>query len=335
MPVATTPQAEFVIPTVDISPYLKNHDASTSEAQKIIEDIRKACTTSGFFQLTGHGVPCELQEQMFQAAKLFFDLPFEEKMKLDRRVAGGISNRGYEVIGNQSLQDGTMTDLKEGFYIGQNVPADDPRSKAHPVLIGPNIWPSPELVPDHLFKEPTTLYREKTLQLGFAVMDLIAKSLPYGDEVFGQCATEDPVATIRMLHYPPQKTTDVKQLGAGAHTDFGMITLLLQDSQSGLQVYNPAADQWVDVPPVKEAYVVNVGDMLSMLTSGHYKSALHRVINHSGTHRYSCPLFLDGDVNFKLAALDGSTKPEDVITCEQHMISRFNETYGRVAKAAA
>ena len=139
---------------------------------------------------------------------------------------------------------------------------------------------------------------EKTLDLTHVVLDLIAKSLPYGDDVFKACVSGDPVATLRLLHYPHQTTINSRQLGAGAHTDFGFITLLLQDSQSSLQVYNAETGEWVGVLPVPGAYVVNVGDMLSMLTAGMYKSALHEAVNTSGTDRYPCPFSLMGMLIF-------------------------------------
>lgn len=98
----------FVIPTIDIAPYLA--DPSSPEAQKIITQVRDACVTTGFFSLVGHGISKELQEQLFDASKAFFALPLEEKKK---HVSPPLLNRGYELIGNQALQEGTLPDLKE------------------------------------------------------------------------------------------------------------------------------------------------------------------------------------------------------------------------------
>lgn len=96
----------FTIPTVDISSYLDDPDSSA--AREIIEQIRNACTTSGFFQITGHRIPTTLQAAVLQAAKELFDLPLEEKIKLT-----GPKSRGYELIGSQVLQQGAKPDLKE------------------------------------------------------------------------------------------------------------------------------------------------------------------------------------------------------------------------------
>lgn len=96
----------FTIPTVDLSSYLQNPDSA--EAQEVVDQIRDACTTSGFFQITGHGVGAPLQKAVFEAAGLVFGLPVEEKMKLKGKNA-----RGYEVMGTQTLQEGAKPDLKE------------------------------------------------------------------------------------------------------------------------------------------------------------------------------------------------------------------------------
>lgn len=104
----TVDKLPFVIPTIDIAPYLA--DSSSPEAQKIIGEVRDACMNTGFFSLVGHGISKELQEKLFNASKTFFALPLEEKKKL---VAPPLLNRGYELIGNQALQAGTLPDLKE------------------------------------------------------------------------------------------------------------------------------------------------------------------------------------------------------------------------------
>ena len=101
-----TTKSTFHIPTVDISPYIA--DSTGSAAAAVVDQIRAACSTSGFFQIVGHGVAKELQSQVVDAAKAVFSLPVEEKLKLS-----GIPGRGYEAIGTQALEEGKPTDLKE------------------------------------------------------------------------------------------------------------------------------------------------------------------------------------------------------------------------------
>lgn len=108
-----------------------------------------------------------------------------------------------------------------------------------------------------------TEYYDKMHRLSLLVMDILAQGLPYGPDVFREFVSNDAVAAIRILHYPPQTSNDKNQLGAGAHTDFGAITLLLQDGNPGLQVWNHTTESWLSIPPTEGSYVVNVGDMLS------------------------------------------------------------------------
>ena len=109
MPTAITEEVPFTVPTVDIAPYLANPDSQ--EASAIIDEIRKACVSTGFFLITGHGVTKETQQAAFKAADRFFKLPFEEKNNLDCRQTVG--HRGYDVLASQSYEDGIMPDLKE------------------------------------------------------------------------------------------------------------------------------------------------------------------------------------------------------------------------------
>lgn len=192
--------------------------------------------------------------------------------------------------------------------------------------MGPNLWPSSTLVPEDIFKKPCEEYYSIIFALALKVLDAIAAGMPYGPYVFDEFCGNDAVASIRLLHYPPDKSNDERQLGAGAHTDFGAITLLLQDQIGGLQVWDYGNEEWKDVQPVKDAYVVNVGDMLQMWTSGVYKSSLHRVLNKSGKDRYSVPFFFDGNVDCVLTPLGGGEEGKKYPTVEEHMRARFGQT---------
>jgi isopenicillin N synthase-like dioxygenase len=153
--------------------------------------------------------------------------------------------------------------------------------------------------------------------------------LPYGDDVFNDFVANDPICNLRLLHYPPHTSKDPRQRGAGAHTDFGAITLLLQDMSGGLEVLDYATGQYVPVDPNPDAYVVNIGDMMQMWTKGVYKSTMHRVINKGSGDRYSMPFFFDGNAEVKLNPLDGSAPPDgDAPTVLEHMAERFGTTYG-------
>jgi hypothetical protein len=112
MPMATEPDQHdpsFIVPTVDIGPYLA--DSNSSEANEVLDKIRDACVSTGFFQIINHGISPELQKACFDAAAAFFKLPFEEKMKLDEGKT--IGHRGYDVLATESFEDGVLPDLKE------------------------------------------------------------------------------------------------------------------------------------------------------------------------------------------------------------------------------
>ncbi|KUI60242.1 hypothetical protein VP1G_07450 [Cytospora mali] len=334
MPAAKS--SSFYLPLVDITPFLR--DPKSEAAQQVIEDVRKACISTGFFQMTGHGVSPELQASVFAAAARFFALPANLKHALDARKTVGF--RGYDIMGQQLYEDDVLPDLKEGFFAGQDMPAEDPRVKAGRFFMGPNVWPPAEALAASEFREPVEAYYDAMRRLCDVVLDLIAATLPYGPRVFDGIKSNDPACPLRLLHYPPtvEASGKKRQLGSSAHTDFGAVTLLLQDDHAGLEVLDVERDEWVDVPPSRDAYVVNMGDMISRITGGFYKSSVHRVINKNPDDRYSVVFFFDGNIDYKLRLLDKAfdkdgreiveqEADEKVLTVEQHMIERTMTTY--------
>ncbi|KAL2848415.1 hypothetical protein BJY01DRAFT_233977 [Aspergillus pseudoustus] len=310
--------AEFTIPSVNIAPFLL--DASSPAAEKVVLEIRNACMTSGFFQITGHGVPPELQDTVISAAKTFFSLPKEEKMKFAASVG-----RGYEVIGSQALDPSTKPDMKEGYFVGRDVPN---RTPPYRPFEHPNVWPT-TTIPDSQFREPLLAYHAALTDLALKVMSILSRGLVGLTPALLTEFCHDPVASVRLLHYPPHPAAehddDPSLVGAGAHTDFGAITLLFQDGQAGLQVLDRETQTWIDVQPNRDAYVVNVGDMLDWWTAGMYKSNVHRVINTSGVDRYSIPFFFDGNLDFVVRPLEDPDAKG--VTVGQHLAAKYEEIY--------
>ncbi len=198
--------------------------------------------------------------------------------------------------------------------------------------MGPNVWPVEDHLPTAEFREPCERYYQAITHLTLTVLSLLARSLPYGPHIFDDFVSNTPAAPLRLLHYPPapKGRTSKPQFGSSAHTDFGAITLLLTDQNPGLEVYDALEERWVSITPNPDAYVVNVGDMLSKWTSDRYKSSLHRVVHSNPTDRYSVVFFFDGNLDCSLRALDGSQrKDEEGLTVEKHMIQRMAHSYGK------
>lgn len=147
--------------------------------------------------------------------------------------------------------------------------------------------------------------------LAESILSVIARTLSLPPTYFKNFST-DAVAVLRLLHYPPQAPdADPNERGIGAHTDFGTLTLLLQDEIGGLQVFDKATNAWIDVAPTPGAFVVNLGNVMMRWSNDRYTSNLHRVINKSAKDRYSIPFFYSGNPDFEIDCLPGC---EDLVT---------------------
>lgn len=176
-------------------------------------------------------------------AKKLFALDQAEKNKVAKDK--NTWNRGYEMLRSQILEAGTLPELKEGFFIGDEISTDHPYFVDKKLNSGPNQWP--DALGDE-FKESAMAYYKSTVALASDVLQVLALSLDLEEDYFAPFM-DGAVATIRLLHYPPQPPdADVKLTrGIGAHTDFGAITILLQDEVDGLQVWDQHSATWTDV----------------------------------------------------------------------------------------
>ncbi|KAG9239300.1 hypothetical protein BJ875DRAFT_531822 [Amylocarpus encephaloides] len=298
---------------------------------QLVEDVKKCCLHNGFFQIVGHKVSTELQEKTIKFAKEFFALPQEQKNKFHKDQTTW--NRGYETMGSQILEAGTLPDLKEGFYIGEEISKDHPYFVQKKLNSGPNVWPTS--VSDAKSWETTSMEYYKAMHaLARDVLVVIGQTLDLGERYFDPFTT-DAIATLRYLHYPPQpKDSDAKlSRGIGAHTDFGSVTLLMQDEVDGLQVWEVTTNEWLDVVPTKGAYVVNLGNMFMRWSNDRYFSNLHRVINKSGKERYSIPFFYSGNPDYVIDCLpnckeEGETSKYPPITVEETIRGSYKASYG-------
>ena len=158
-------------------------------------------------------------------------------------------------------------------------------------------------------------------------MQGMALSLDLEEDYFNVFASEE-LATLRLLHYPPQPPNPAPgEKGAGEHTDFGTLTLLLQDDLGGLQVWDEAIG-WVHAPPIPGTFVVNLGDMMARWTNETYRSTLHRVVNASGQERYSVPFFYLGHPDHPVDCIPTCKEPgEDAKYPPTTVVSHYQEMY--------
>lgn len=281
-------------------------------------DLGAACRDTGFFLLTGHGVPEALIADTFAAGDEFFALSEAEKSRLDIRL--GRNNRGWARLGSENLDDTSdQVDQKEAFNVGWDLAADDPRVVAGEPFRAPNIWPD---LPG--FRDTLLSYFDAVHALGVALHRPIAYDLGL-EETHFDCAFDAPLATLRLLRYTPARGT-VDEIGAGAHSDYGSITLLMTDGEPGLQV-QPRGGDWIDVPQVPGAYTVNIGDCLMRWSNDTYVSTPHRVMPPARLRR-SIAFFLDPNPDTVIAALPGTGAAKyPPVTGADYLRSRLDATY--------
>ena len=268
------------VPVVDIGPLVRGVGDVSATARA----IDAACRESGFFYIVGHGVDPQLQARLDDLSRQFFALPDEEKSEIEM-ARGGRAWRGWFPVGGE-LTSG-VPDLKEGIYFGSELAAGHPSVAARTPLHGPNLFPRrpPQL------REVVLAYIDELTRLGQAVLAGAAQGLGLEPSWFIDHLTADPLVLFRIFHYPPVTSIDDRRWGVGEHTDYGLLTILAQDTNGGLQVRSSAG--WVDAEPLPGSFVCNLGDMLERLTGGLYRSTPHRVRNASRADRLSFPFFLD------------------------------------------
>ncbi|KAK6355597.1 hypothetical protein TWF696_004696 [Orbilia brochopaga] len=305
------------IPILDFS--LAFSDDFT-DRKKCAEQLFDACTRVGFFYVKNHGVPQDVVTNCFGAARQFFDLSLDEKMKI--YIKDSDNYKGYTPLLGENTDPAGRGDLHEGFDVGYD-------SKAvKNEMEGENRWP--ETLPE--IKEPVTDYFNSMIRLGKKLFQLFALSLDLDEHRFDSTVSGKG-SVMRLLHYPPQKdeNIDLNQLGIGAHSDYECFTMLAQDDVPALQVLN-AEGEWVAAVPIEGTFVVNVGDSMARWTNDLYLSTIHRAINRSGARRYSIPFFFGVDYETTIEVLESCTsearppkyKP---INAGQYIKQRLNETY--------
>ena len=286
------------LPVIDISGSVTGRDM-----QGVAEAIYAASIEQGFFYITGHGINQELIDQAMAVSKDFFALSDTAKGK----IAVNTQQRGWLAQGMSRLQGAKTHDLKEVFFWGTEMAADDPDVIAGKPLCAINQWPADferlqtELMP----------YYEAVCDVGRHIMAAIAVALEQRSDFF-DAAYEKPLARGQLVYYPAASKADdsAKRFGVAPHTDFGVLTLLLQDNSGGLQIHSKSGD-WIEAPPIPGTLVCNIGDLLAQWSNNRFASTVHRVINRTNSARYSIPVFFDPHTDTIIDPIDLGTSSKD------------------------
>lgn len=253
---------------------------------EFLRRLRVALHEVGFLQLTDFGAAPGQVEELSEVTRRFFALPADERLALDNRRSPHF--RGYTRLGHEITAG--RPDAREQLDFGPEQAAV-PRERwdaPYRLLEGPNQWPD-------------SLPRLRTVVLGWAELlsrvatDLthaLAASLGLPAEQFDDAFADAPHWFGKLIRYVGSEADGPDAQGVGPHADWGFLTLLLQDDTGGLQARPPRATEWVDVPPIEGALVVNVGEMLEVATHGYLVSTVHRVLPCApGTTRQSIGFF--------------------------------------------
>ena len=305
--------ADARIPVIDIGALVSGKD----ERLHVAAEIARACREWGFFYVVGHGLNPRLIGRLEEVSRRFFAQDLETKLQI-RMARGGKAWRGFFPVGGE-LTSG-QPDAKEGIYFGAELEDDHPMVQAGAPLHGRNLFPAE--IPQ--FREAVLEYMAAMTQLGHSLMTAIALGLGLDERYFSDHYTADPLILFRIFNYPPIGAS----LGVGEHTDYGLLTILWQDSSGGLQVKRES--QWVDAPPIPDSFVCNVGDMLDRLTRGYYLSAPHRVRNASASNRLSFAFFFDPNFNAEVKPIPiGAAVTDNKEDRWDHAsVHEFRGTYG-------
>ena len=277
------------IPLVDVGPLV----AGSRGREDVARRLGEACREHGFFYVVGHGVDEQLCRRLAELSRRFFATPRLEKMRIGM-ARGGRAWRGYFAVGDE-LTSG-KPDRKEGLYFGAELPLDHPAVLAGTPLHGANLFPE---IPE--FREAVLEYMAALERLGHHLMAALALSLGLDESYFADRYTGDPLVLFRIFNYPAAPGGE-ESWGVGEHTDYGLLTILRQDDNRGLQV--KTRSRWIDAPPIPGSFICNIGDMLDRLTRGIFRSTPHRVLSSAGRDRLSFAFFFDPNFSAEVRPIE-------------------------------
>jgi isopenicillin N synthase-like dioxygenase len=336
-----------IVPVIDISSW---STGGSAERARLASEVDRACRDVGFLQIVGHGVPRATIDAMLAGADALFALPQEVKLAMTSPAAE--INRGYAALGTESLTYSlgvdAPPDLFEAFNIGpEPVDESDPAIAAerHRIFAA-NIWPDAGLDAglDDL-RDAWLAYFAEVAGLARRLTSIFAVALDL-DEDFFVDKTDHSTDTLRVIRYERQPGSPDPlpgQVRMGAHTDYGIVTVLYADAVPGLEIVGPDGG-WHRVVPVEGAFLVNLGDLLAQWTNDRWRSTLHRVSpppgdDRSPALRRSAAFFHDGNYDALVEVLETCCSPEnparyEPILAGDHLMAKLTAPRNQVASTA-
>jgi isopenicillin N synthase-like dioxygenase len=292
--------------------------------------LGQAARDAGFLYITGHGVPQYLMDALIARTRAYFAQPAAAKM---RDYIGNSGNHsGYVPEGEEQFY-GAKPDLKESYDVGFDLGSFDEatQTQARRPMLGVNRWSE---FPG--FREDVKAYYDAVFALNLVLFRGFALALGLAEDSFTRTVNMPP-SQLRLVHYPFNSDAPANRPGIGAHTDYECFTILLPTAD-GLEVMN-GAGEWIDAPVVPGAFVINIGDMMEVLSNGHYVATMHRVRKVT-QERYSFPLFCACDYDTVIAPVPelvppGTASKYAPVVCGEHLYAQTLQTFAYFKKQLA
>lgn len=309
--------APHVLPIVDITALSSAHAVDRRGVAEALDD---ACRRSGFLYLRGAQLDALPRDRLLSIARDYFAQ--DHATKMDSYIGRSCNHSGYVPVGEEQFGGGT-SDLKEAFDVNN----DYSHATGRRPLLGPNLWPD---MPR--FRDEVLAYYRALSTIGRQLFAAFALALDLDEDYFAPHLRHPP-NQLRLIHYPPASGAEDRP-GIGAHTDYECFTMLFATA-AGLQVVDPAG-RWVDVPLVDGAMVMNIGDMMEVLSNGRYLATTHRV-KKVAEERYSFPLFFTLDYDHVVAPLVPGTARRRYrpLRSGEHLFNQTAQTFAYLKRRRA
>jgi isopenicillin N synthase-like dioxygenase len=285
------------IPVLDLAPYLQTKDHA--HLQSIAAQLRQACEQVGFFSITGHQISPELIADILKATNAFHHLSLDKKQTILMDSPNWpVRGAGYLPLKNKKLPTRNKGNLNEAFI----VKIDDQ------ISMNDNQWPDENDIDG--FRMVTEKYAAAMEQLGKAMLPIFATALEVSEDFFDEAFIQ-PTYRLRMTHYPPVESQPESEYGIAPHVDTSFCTILLQD-KAGLTIFDERSQQWMQVPYLDNAFIINTGELLKQWSNDRFLSVKHFANNNvSDSSRYSVPFFFNANAHYPMTCIPSCCSAEN------------------------